>query len=198
MAAITAVPTRGASSLGGVVRARLRRRRPDGGAGCKDAHAVWRTSTDRRWLRRSLFVAATRRRSSARTDSQNATSARRRLVPRGPTTRDAAKAHPGGTQLSGRHADPHGTAPISASPRVGHAESIARVPPLQKMPVCRHFACRRRDSNPRQADYDCWTARCSPRDLAGFSWSELRVDEPSAAEVRTLEKSADLAVRGTT
>jgi hypothetical protein len=35
-----------------------------------------------------------------------------------------------------------------------HAECIPRVLPRQKALICRHFPCRRRDSNPRHADYD--------------------------------------------
>jgi hypothetical protein len=34
------------------------------------------------------------------------------------------------------------------------SQSIPRVLRSQKAPICRHFSCRRRDSNPRHADYD--------------------------------------------
>jgi hypothetical protein len=39
----------------------------------------------------------------------------------------------------------------------GHAERFCVSFTLQKVPICRHFRCPSRDSNPRHADYDSVT-----------------------------------------
>src|SRR3954447_3595649 len=59
-----------------------------------------------------------------------------------------------GTQLSARTAAPRGLEPNHAGLNTRHARCSPRVPRPRKVPIYRHFRCRRRDSNLRHADYD--------------------------------------------
>jgi len=57
-----------------------------------------------------------------------------------------------GTEMSARRARHPRCAAKRRHPERG--ELIPRVLRSQRAPICRHFSCRRRDSNPRHADYD--------------------------------------------
>ena len=60
--------------------------------------------------------------------------------------------HAGGQQLSARPARHHAVSPNPGFQRRGHAELFRVSSASQKAPICTHFSCRRRDSNPRHAD----------------------------------------------
>ena len=72
----------------------------------------------------------------------------------------------GGTQLSARPARLQAPKPNCARLTAGHAGYIPHLLRRAKVLVCRDFRCRRRDSNPRHADYDSaalWLYRAKNR-----------------------------------
>jgi hypothetical protein len=89
-------------------------------------------------LKRGTFLVAARR------------PVEHRLRPRLGLRRGTAR----GTEMSRRGARHHAAPQNSAIRSGGHAECIPRVRRAQNIPISRHFSCRRRDSNPRHADYD--------------------------------------------
>jgi hypothetical protein len=71
-----------------------------------------------------------------------------------PPSRSRRRGTVRGTELSATPARDHVAAPNPGVPSGVHAECISWLQSPRKVPMCRHFSCRRRDSNPRHADYD--------------------------------------------